>query len=97
MLSWILDNESPPSIMTPIQNVNYKVGRIMDKDIEKIRSIYGGHGFYAFSENIPDEIKALPDVLPPIDIPIDNFEWVRVPEEFFNSENFAWVSISKFS
>jgi len=81
MVGWIIDNEAPPSIMTPIQNVNYKVTRIMDKDIEKIRSIYGGHGFYAFSGNIPAEIKELPDVLPPIELPIDHFDWVSVPEE----------------
>ena len=76
MKKWIHENISPPSIMTPIQPIqDPSVWKITENDIKKIRSIYGTYGFYAFSENIPNEILELSQnpLLP--EPTVDKFEW----------------------
>jgi len=89
MGSWVFESNSPPSIMIPVQNVNPNTMRIMNLDVEKTRSIYGGHGFYAFSDNIPTEILSLPDILPPIELPIADFDWIKVSEDIFELKDYG--------
>ena len=56
--------EIPPSVMIPSHHAVSSVQKITDIDIQKIRSIYGVEGFYAFS-NIPlPEPKPKPEPIP---------------------------------
>ncbi len=47
--SWSTVNKSPPSVMIPTIHKTPSLMKITDVDIQKIRSIYGSEGFFAFS------------------------------------------------
>jgi len=74
--------ESPPSVMIPTLHFNPSQQKITNNDIEKIRSIYGTDGFYAFSPKpapppptpspIPQPVPRKPEVIPVF--PFDSIE-----------------------
>lgn len=47
-VKWQRANTSPPSIMIPALHQNPSLSEITDIDVQKVRSIYGSEGFYAF-------------------------------------------------
>jgi len=47
--SWSIGNKSPPSVMIPTIHKTPSLVKITDVDTQKIRSIYGSEGFFAFS------------------------------------------------
>jgi len=50
--SWYTGFNSPPSVMIPALHSNPSLQKITDVDIQKVRSIYGSDGFFAFG-NVP--------------------------------------------
>ncbi|HXV38302.1 MAG TPA: hypothetical protein VD699_01825 [Nitrosopumilaceae archaeon] len=66
--------ESPPSVMIPTLHFNPSQQKITNNDIEKVRSIYGTDGFYAFSPKpapppstpspVPQPVPRKPEVVP---------------------------------
>ena len=69
-------NESPPSIMFAPAHINPDLRKITNIDVQKVRSIYGSYGFYAFTESRPIEI-AIENPIPPLD-PMYPFEFTEV-------------------
>ena len=54
----------PPSVMIPAQHAFPNLQKITDTDIQKVRSIYGEKGFYAFSKLNPPEPGPQPEPEP---------------------------------
>ena len=69
-------NESPPSIMFAPAHINPDLRKITNIDVQKVRSIYGSYGFYAFTESRPIEI-AIENPIPPLD-PMYPFEFTEI-------------------
>ncbi|MBT6646653.1 MAG: hypothetical protein HOB51_03945 [Thaumarchaeota archaeon] len=75
-----------PSIMYPFASDFVPVATITSKDVSKINSIYGTYGFYAFSENIPDDLFDEDVIIIP-GIPISEvqpFKSISISEEKIN-------------
>jgi hypothetical protein len=75
-----------PSIMYPFMSDFVPVATITSKDVSKINSIYGTYGFYAFSENIPDDLFDEDVIIIP-GIPISEvqpFKGISISEEKIN-------------
>ena len=75
-----------PSIMYPFMSDFVPVATITSKDVSKINSIYGTYGFYAFSENIPDDLFDENVIIIP-GIPISEvqpFKSISISEEKIN-------------
>ena len=69
---WVTGDTIPPSIMTPIGYKIPSLHTITDVDIQRLRSIYGENGFYAFSpEGAPEIPTPQPTPTPtPTPLPI---------------------------
>jgi len=75
-----------PSIMYPFNTDFVPIATITSKDVSKINSIYGTYGFYAFSENIPDDLFDEDVIIIP-GIPISEvqpFKSISISEEKIN-------------
>jgi len=75
-----------PSIMYPFSTDFVPIATITSKDVSKINSIYGTYGFYAFSENIPDDLFDEDVIIIP-GIPISEvqpFKSISISEEKIN-------------
>jgi hypothetical protein len=75
-----------PSIMYPFSSEFVPTATITSKDISKINSIYGTYGFYAFSENIPNDLFDEDVIIIP-GIPISEiqpFKGISISEEKIN-------------
>ena len=75
-----------PSMMYPFMSDFVPIATITSKDVSKINSIYGTYGFYAFSENIPDDLFDEDVIIIP-GIPISEvqpFKSISISEEKIN-------------
>jgi len=78
---WQSSNNVPPSIMIPSIHNNPSLQEITDIDASKVREIYGGEGFYAFS-TIPIPVPTIPDPTP---IPVPEIIEPIIPDKPFTS------------
>jgi len=62
---WYTGKNSPPSVMIPTIHTKPSLQIITTNDIQKVRSIYGSDGFYAFSSESPPTPAPIPAPLPP--------------------------------
>lgn len=68
---WQTANTSPPSIMIPALHQNPSLSEITNIDVQKVRSIYGSDGFYAFLDipTIPEPTPVPEPVPQPTPVP----------------------------
>ncbi|MFM8659528.1 MAG: hypothetical protein ACKOCQ_06315, partial [Candidatus Nitrosotenuis sp.] len=75
-----------PSLMIPTTHQNPSLIKIMPVDVQKVRSIYGSQGFYAFSDLVPlPPEKPTPTPLPtprpePPLQPVSPFKYLKITE-----------------
>jgi len=84
-----------PSIMYPFSSEFVPTATITSKDISKMNLIYGTYGFYAFSENIPDDLFG-EDVIIILGIPISEFQpfkGISISEEKINIPKSKYDSV----
>ena len=83
-IKWRIGNTNPPSVMIPSIHQNPSLMKITDIDVQKVRSIYGSDGFYAFSDiPVVPEPTPVPEPVPkptPVPEPIPVPKPTPVPE-----------------
>jgi len=77
--SWRTGFDSPPSVMIPTQHTAPGLQKITDFDIQKVRSIYGTDGFFAFAAIPVPEPTPIP-IPEPTPIPIPEPTPIPIPE-----------------
>ena len=81
---WYSGKVQSPSIMIPVTNNNPSLMSIMQVDLQKIRSIYGTNGFYAFSPSPvpPSPVPTPKPIIPSNPIsPIKPFKFIQISED----------------
>lgn len=81
---WYSGKVQSPSIMIPVTNNNPSLMDIMQVDLQKVRSIYGTDGFYAFSPS-PAPKSPVPNPKPIIPsspiTPLKPFKFLEISED----------------